>query len=830
MTAQLFTCPSCFTRGLFSDIEANNYACPNSDCILSERLVVHSELNSKGQVTRLYGWVMEPGEFLRGRYEIIKLIGKGGYGATYEAKYRELLKQTFAIKETPRVYCDNEEDEFLLNLSHPGVPKLFDRFNQGDLHYMIMEFIEGESLQQLASNHPNVGYEQLILKIVEQVCDVLGYIHSEGVIHRDLKPENILVRRNGSVAIVDFGIAKRFVPGVQTRHLARAASHFYAPPEQYETGKGNTDARSDVYSLGAILFFLLTSRDPIDAINRKASGAVHPLPSEINPNISPKLEQVVVRAMSMRPEDRFENMIEFKKALQAAGAISTRVCPNCGRLYRGTKNLCHECGSPTNPLGKAENAPFVFRSGEKAANLQEFIQVCYQHWDDALWHLYQGDFEPWLISIQEGALAERAANIKRLIDNQNLGLNQFLMSSPYGRPPKLELSHNKIDFIGIKPGIQKRIVITLYNAGQGYLQGEIQMNSPFLSADNYTFSCFSGESKHITLTLLAGNFTPYRSFKTNVVLETNVGSKTIPVTIAAEPPAVQWKIAPSKLHSEIVENQSEVKGFTVEVVTSHGKLEGSVTTSQSWLHLQPVSFKGRSQIIRVEIDAHRLQPGTYQGEITVQTNHGERVLEVELFVKKYSPPVVKPTIELKKSHPLYPWKKAVTAPIIPIVIFVLLFISSHFFYPHIEQITRSSMPAIVFGAMGALIGLCPSVRNWLNNFFIGAIVGILTGLVFSLIWKPLVYFIESWEQFYIIRLIRDWFNLTPTLLLEYVLFGVTGLFFGGLLGLLVNIKKFRSALNFFFLYILLFVALVLLLCFGIILILKIYQPQSAYYM
>lgn len=832
MTARMFTCPGCFARNSFSDIQENKYACLNRDCILSERLCVHSEILPTGQATKLYGWVLEPGDLLHGKYEVVKLIGKGGYGATYEAHYRELQLQTFAIKETPRVYCDNEEDEFLLNLNHPGIPKLFERFNNGDLHYIVMEYIEGEDLQALISNRPGVGLEQLILKVAEQVCDVLAYIHSEGVIHRDLKPENILVRRNGSIAIVDFGIAKRFVPGVQTRHLARAASHFYSPPEQHDPGKGNTEPRSDIYSLGAILYFLFTGRDPIDAVNRKDGDDITPLPSVYNPNISRQMEEVIIKAMSMNPAKRFATMNDFRKILIQAGAVSTRVCPNCGRLYRGSKNSCQDCGSPTSPLGAAQDAPFVFRSGEKAATLQEFVNACYKQWDDALWHLYQGDFIPWLNSIQEGALAERAANIQRLMENRNLGLNQFLMSTAFGRSPKLELSHTKIDFLSLKPGVQKRLVFTIYNPGSGYLQGDIQINSPHLSADNYFFSCFSGESKHITLTVTTENIKSHRTLKTSVILETNVGSKNIPVTITTEIPAVTWKVAPSSLIFKLLPGQTDVKGFAIEVTTSHGKLTGSVASSQPWVQLRPLTFTGRSRLIRVEINSRGLAPASYQTSIEVKTNFGQKNVDVDLSVVRPEPPrPPKPLKPQKPSKPTArrrkpPWKSFFSSQFSSCFFFIILMLLIHLFHPGNSSMSPDSATVAAFLGLGALLGLSQFVQTRLYNKPISLLIGILSGLIASILWRPVSYFVENIVQVYIIQNICSLIDVTPSISIEYMIFGFTGLLIGGTVGLFKNAGKHRATLFDLFTYLLIFMMLVIFLAFAFTAFLDSFYPSN----
>lgn len=807
MTARLYTCPNCMRVESFTKIQENGYACLNPECELSERKVVHWEQTASGQFRHLYGWVLEPGDVLRGRYEIIKLLGKGGYGATYKAKFRDLHQQIFAIKETPRIYCDNEEDDFLLNLDHPGIPKLYDQFNENELHYIVMEFIEGDNLQELIRHLSSIGLEQRVLKIAEQVCDILAYIHQAGVVHRDLKPENILIRRNGSIAIVDFGIAKRFVPGVQTRHLARAASQFYAPPEQYRTGGGITDPRSDIYSLGAILYFLLTRREPVDANSRKPEEKITPLPRTLNPNISRQVEYVIIKAMSMNPNDRFESMADLKQALIRSGSVTTRVCPKCGRLYRGANNLCPQCGKPTNPLGATDSNPFLFRSGERASNLKDFIDICYARWDDAVWHLYQGDFESWLNSIQEGSLAEKAAHIRQSkIENRNLGLNEFLLKSPYGRIPKLELSHEKIDFLDIKPGDQKRVSIFILNAGDGFLQGELQFEDPYLIADNYYFSCFPREKKQITFFLSADNI-PMRNLKTNIVFKTNVGTKSIPVAIFTEPPELRWKVNPKTLVFKIEEHQNDMKGFTIEVVTGNGKLEGAILANQNWLKIDPTTFQGRSQVIRVGVNSQGLVPGEYHEQIEIKTKHGTQLVDVQLTIEAAVTRRIK-KVQIQHIN----WWKFIRVQMQPTLIFMLFFWILYQFNSIDKQVMNSS-PVVVgaFTCIGALVGLIPAIRQKISNTIISILAGVLTGLILSAIWQAFAFqlytFLSGLSRMILNGSLGDRFHV----FWPEQFFISIGFLVGGIIGVVIASFKFRPSIIYTIYYIIIFFFLILMI-------------------
>ncbi len=306
-----FKCPRCGTILTLKRIIANHYACLNFGCSLNKQLLIHGETTSSGRVLKVYGWVLQRGSLLRQKYEIIQLIGKGGFGATYLARDRSIFNQLRAIKEIPRIFCDEKEDQFLSTLNHPSIPKLYDRFNVGKFHYSVMEFIEGESLTERVRRNSGELPESIAIRLAEGIGNVLSYIHSQKIIHRDLKPDNIIIRKDVSIALIDFGISKKLIYQQGTRQLARAASHFYAPPEQYRAGKGHTDARSDIYAFGAILYFMLTGVEPADALTRDPAKDIMPLPRNLNPKISPKMEHIIIKAMKMQKSDRFRDVQEM---------------------------------------------------------------------------------------------------------------------------------------------------------------------------------------------------------------------------------------------------------------------------------------------------------------------------------------------------------------------------------------------------------------------------------------------------------------------------------------------------------------------------------------
>jgi serine/threonine protein kinase len=431
MLNERYTCPQCGNIASKKKIIGNNYGCLNKDCPLSWKLVVHGDVATSGQVNKLYGWVLEPGTLLKSKYKLVKMLGKGGFGATYLAEDQSMFNQQRAIKEIPRAFCDEKEDEFLTLLNHPAIPKLYERFNLGKFHYSVMEYVEGPSLEEIVKKKTSRLPEPQILYYVKQLSDVLHYIHSQKVVHRDLKPDNILVQRDGAIALIDFGIAKQqHLHGGGTRHLARAASHFFSAPEQYQAGKGLTDFKSDIYSFGAILYFLATGVEPTDALSRDVHKDIQPLPRTINPVLSAKLEQTIVTAMKMDKISRFKDIKAMQTFLFRNGHTTSKIqCPKCKSFMDAHFKFCPNCGNATHPLKESLPRPFIFRSGQQAQSLKQFYHICNANWEDAREKFYNGEIEKWLNTFAEGRkIFSKAVAIRQRQKDRDLGLKEFLLS------------------------------------------------------------------------------------------------------------------------------------------------------------------------------------------------------------------------------------------------------------------------------------------------------------------------------------------------------------------------------------------------------------------
>jgi len=258
----------------------------------------------------------------RGRYSVDRLLGRGGMSAVYLARDRNLSDRLVAVKEmvdafaSPQERAEAERDfareaDLLAALHHPAIPAILDRFSEQSRHLLVMEYIAGETLDTKLLVHGPFEEEQ-VREWALALCPVLSYLHARTppVVFRDLKPANIMVQPDGRVRLIDFGIARLFKPQQKADTVALGTSG-YASPEHYT---GQTDARSDIYSLGATLHHLLTGRDP----SKHPPFAFPPVRS-LAPGISSDLANAVDRAVRSDREKRFATIDDMCKALQPKG-------------------------------------------------------------------------------------------------------------------------------------------------------------------------------------------------------------------------------------------------------------------------------------------------------------------------------------------------------------------------------------------------------------------------------------------------------------------------------------------------------------------------------
>lgn len=289
------------------------------------------------------------------RYLIEALLGQGGMGAVYKA-HDNSLDKSVAIKENLETSPEaqkqfNREANILSNLSHPNLPRVTDYFIiPGQGQYLVMDYVEGEDLHSMLARLGRLPEERVLIWI-GQISDALAYLHSQNppIIHRDIKPSNIRIHADGRAMLVDFGIAKLFTPQMATTVGAKMITPGYSPPEQYG---GGTDTRSDIYALGATLFHLLTGQEPPESVMRVVNNAIMPTPHEINPEISPQVEQVIIKSVELATERRYQSASELnadlkrstQPPLRPAPAVAVVQDPNATRVVDQEKASIVQAG------------------------------------------------------------------------------------------------------------------------------------------------------------------------------------------------------------------------------------------------------------------------------------------------------------------------------------------------------------------------------------------------------------------------------------------------------------------------------------------------------
>src|SRR4051812_24729988 len=317
------------------------------------------------------------GYMLRGRYRILRVIGGGGMGAVYKSEDSRHNGALVAVKEmrtdidTPGSThgpAETEEErarereerrqlleafrreaQILSDLRHPNLPSVTDFFTEGGRPYLVMELIPGESLEKRIDRlHGQPMEEEEALEYGIQVCQVLNFLHTQEppIIFRDVKPANIMVMPNGQAKLIDFGIARTYKEG-KRRDTMSMGTAAYAPFEQF--GKGQTDARSDVYSLAATLYHLLTGRPPPPATTPVSLR-------DFNPKLNLRTEQVVIKAMSRDMDSR----------PQTAEAMELEMRRCLGKPYEAPRSA--EDATRTPASGQSPTGPgSAMQSGPQAA-------------------------------------------------------------------------------------------------------------------------------------------------------------------------------------------------------------------------------------------------------------------------------------------------------------------------------------------------------------------------------------------------------------------------------------------------------------------------------
>jgi serine/threonine-protein kinase len=285
---------------------------------------------------------LKKGEVLHSRYRILERIGQGGMGNIYLADDTRLEGRKCALKEVeydrglPPTVLQQAQEQFLreatvlARLDHPNLPKVSDFFSGNLREYLVMDYVPGKDLRDLmmeARRKKAFLPEPEVLGWAGQLADALNFLHQQDppIIHRDIKPSNLKITPNNVLKLVDFGLVKIMAPDEVTITIIQGqGTALYTPMEQYGSDDAHTDIRADIFSMGATFYHLLTNEPPSDARRRFLdSDSLLPL-REINSKISPRTENAILWAMALHPDDRPQNVVEFRDALLGDANVPTQ--------------------------------------------------------------------------------------------------------------------------------------------------------------------------------------------------------------------------------------------------------------------------------------------------------------------------------------------------------------------------------------------------------------------------------------------------------------------------------------------------------------------------
>lgn len=293
------------------------------------------------------------GKILDERYELIEKIGSGGMADVYKAK-DILLDRIVAVKILHSSFA--EDNDFIVRfrheaqsagkLSHPSIVGIYDVGCDGDVHYIVMEYVEGETLKQYIQNHPNIPIDTAV-RIAIEIGYALEEAHANGIIHCDIKPHNVLLTRTGKVKVTDFGIARAINSSTVLDKQSILGSVHYLSPEQAAGDK--ITAKTDIYSLGIVLYEMLTHHLPFEGETAVSIALQHmqgdiPRPTKYNPAISPMLEECLLTALQKDPDKRYDTVSDFISELKIAQGFTTTIY----------KPASHDFTAMTRPIPKKE--------------------------------------------------------------------------------------------------------------------------------------------------------------------------------------------------------------------------------------------------------------------------------------------------------------------------------------------------------------------------------------------------------------------------------------------------------------------------------------------
>ena len=437
-------------------------------------------------------------ETTTGHYILHQHLGEGGFAKVYLAEDRRTGHQVALKQLLPGPAHDSEivhrfqsVAEHTRTLKHPNIISVYGYEIIEGRPSIVMEYVAGKSLRQILQERDHLSVDEA-LNITLQLCDALTYAHENGFIHRDVKPDNILVTPEGTVKLGDFDIAKITTGSALTRVGLRLGTPYYMSPEQVR-GQSDVDARSDVFSVGAVLYEMVTGEVPVGHFGH---------PSEQNPDLPRRLGSVILKALARDRGSRYATIRNLREALT---------------------------GSPETQ--QAQRHPFYFRNQQQPVQtIGALVELCERDWESARWHLTEGHFDRWLQVINP-EMAHKIQTSLRDETDMDLALEKLLhLLDPTLPDPVLAVSPEiEIDLGEMAAGEVRSRELQVSNPSRGYLVGHATTNQPWLKVNPTEFRLKEGES--LQLIVQAQAPATLGEHETQVVLESNGGTVEVSVRL-----------------------------------------------------------------------------------------------------------------------------------------------------------------------------------------------------------------------------------------------------------------------------------------------------------
>ena len=273
--------------------------------------------------------VWQAGQLLHnGKYEILEVLGRGGFGLTYKARHRQLTLEV--VIKTPDILQkrDTEYEDYVRQFEaegrklakfsqthHAHIVRISDFFTEDKVPCLVMDFIQGQTLMERVKTQGKLS-EAECLKYIRQIGSALEAVHQAGMVHRDAHPGNIMIQPNGNAILIDFGIAKEIIPAGSSS-TDYAANPSFAPYEQvYKGSKANRQPSVDIYALAASFYYAVTGQKPTPSMERRLENRPLTSPKEINPNLSDHLNTAITLGMALEKENRPQSMSDWLQQLE----------------------------------------------------------------------------------------------------------------------------------------------------------------------------------------------------------------------------------------------------------------------------------------------------------------------------------------------------------------------------------------------------------------------------------------------------------------------------------------------------------------------------------